>query len=67
MSANTSLQLGTLLAFPVQHECPTCKRACSDEDLSECLSCGQKYCQFDSWDCACDRFAREIVERGTPQ
>jgi hypothetical protein len=64
---STSLQLGmaTLLAFPVQHSCPTCGRMCSPEELSQCLRCGQQYCKHDSWECECDRTAREIVERGT--
>ncbi len=57
--------MATLLAFPVQHACPTCKRMCSPEELSECLGCGQQYCSKDSWECDCDRRARDIVERGT--
>jgi len=52
-----------LLDFPVQHSCPTCNRVCSEEDLSECLRCGQQYCSKDSWECACDREADEILER----
>jgi len=54
----------TLFAFPVQHACPTCNRMCSPEELSECLRCGQQYCSKDSWECECDRMAREIIERG---
>jgi hypothetical protein len=54
-----------LLAFPVQHSCPTCGRMCSPEELSECLRCRQLYCSKDSWDCECDRTAREIVQRGS--
>jgi hypothetical protein len=56
--------MATMLSFPVQHACPTCNRPCSDEDLSECLRCGQQYCSQDSWECDCDRTAREIIERG---
>jgi hypothetical protein len=55
----------TILAFPVQHTCPTCGRACSPEDLSECLRCGQQYCRHDSWECDCDRAAQELVQRAT--
>lgn len=54
-----------VLSFPIQTECPTCGRACSDEDLSECLRCGQRYCSKDSWECACDREAAEVIDRGT--
>lgn len=61
----TKSKPGKLLAFPVQHTCPTCHRACSPEDLSECIRCGQQYCNQDSWDCECDRTAREIVQRGS--
>lgn len=52
-----------VLAFPAQTICPTCERACSEEDLSECLRCGQQYCSEDSWECECDRQATEIVDR----
>jgi hypothetical protein len=54
-----------ILPFPVQHSCPTCGRACSPEDLSECLTCEQKYCSHKScsWLCACDRFALEMAQR----
>jgi hypothetical protein len=55
--------MAKLLAFPVQHVCPTCNRPCSDEDLSECLRCGQQYCSKDSWECDCDRRAQDIIER----
>lgn len=55
-----------ILTFPVQHSCPTCNRPCSPEDLSECLTCGQQYCKHDSWQCACDRVAIEVVQRARP-
>jgi hypothetical protein len=54
-----------VVAFPAQTNCPTCGRACSDEDLSECLRCGQQYCSRDSWECECDREAAEVIDRGT--
>lgn len=49
-----------VIQFPVTVVCPTCGKPCSDEDLSECLRCGQQYCSKDSWECACDRQAEEI-------
>lgn len=54
-----------IIAFPVQYKCPTCSRACAEEDLSQCLRCGQRYCRYDSWECICDRDAADMVERGT--
>lgn len=56
-----------LLAFPVQFSCPTCGRACGEDELSECLRCGQQYCERDSWQCQCDRDAAEILQRGGMQ
>jgi hypothetical protein len=55
--------LAPVLQFPVQHSCPTCNRACAEDELSECMRCGQQYCRFDSWDCECDRTAREMKQR----
>jgi hypothetical protein len=52
-----------VLLFPVQLCCPTCQRPCGEDELSECLRCGQRYCKLDSWECECDRVAREIVAR----
>lgn len=56
--------MASLLAFPVQFSCPTCKRPCGEDELSECLRCGQRYCSNDDWTCQCDRDAVEILERG---
>ena len=53
----------TVLQFAVQHSCPTCGRACGEDELSECLRCGQRYCERDTWECQCDRDAAEIIER----
>lgn len=53
----------TVLQFPIQLSCPTCGRACGDDELSECLRCGQRYCSNDEWTCQCDRDAVEIAER----
>ena len=64
MEANSSLPLmAKVLAFPVQHSCPTCERMCSPEDLSECLRCGALYCSKCTWECQCDRDAAELAER----
>lgn len=52
-----------VIDFPTITSCPTCNRPCSEEDLSECLRCGQQYCSRDTWECACDREADEVVER----
>jgi hypothetical protein len=62
MSANTSLQLGTLLIFPITNACSNCQRQCGDDELSECLRCGARYCSC-SWECQCDRDAVEILSR----
>jgi hypothetical protein len=68
MSANSSVTpMAKVLAFPVQHNCPSCKQMCSPEDLSECLRCGALYCSQCSWECECDRQALEIVERAMEQ
>ena len=53
----------TVLLFHVQLSCPTCGRACGDDEVSECIRCGQRHCQYDSWECQCDRDAAEIVQR----
>lgn len=52
-----------IIDFPVQHKCPTCNRACSEEDLSQCLRCGQRYCRRDDWECECDRDASDMMSR----
>ena len=58
-------QYSLIVPFPPQHVCPTCNRVCSPEDLSECLTCGQQYCQRNDcdWTCACDRYAVEMYQR----
>lgn len=56
MSANKILQF---------RGCPACNRPCANADLSMCLRCGQEYCSRCSWECECDRVAREVLERGT--
>jgi hypothetical protein len=55
--------MAKILRFPVQHACPTCQRPCGEDELSQCLRCGQKWCQFDTGECECDRFAREMAQR----
>ncbi len=55
----------TLLQFPVQFACPTCGKPCSEDDLSECLTCGQQYCSHPAcdWTCACDHMAADLAQR----
>ena len=61
-----STMTATILQMKAQHVCPTCERPCSPEDLSECLRCGQQFCKLDSWECECDRNAKEIMGRVQP-
>jgi hypothetical protein len=64
MSAKEILPVtATVLAFPVQFSCPTCSRPCGEDELSDCLRCGQRYCSHDDWTCQCDRDAAEILSR----
>ena len=53
----------TVLKFPVRFSCPTCQRPCGEDELSECLRCGQRYCSNDSWDCQCDLDALDMLNR----
>jgi hypothetical protein len=56
--------MAKLLAFPVQHSCPSCSRPCGEDELSECLRCGLRYCSNPAcWECQCDRDALEMVQR----
>jgi hypothetical protein len=50
-----------VISFPVQVSCPVCKRPCSDDDLSECYACGDKFCQYCS-ECSCDRLAAYLKD-----
>lgn len=56
-----------VLEFPVQASCPCCKRTCNKEDLSECYTCGGKFCGSAKSDCKslceCDRLAADLAER----
>ena len=54
--------MSKLLAFVADVVCCNCGRACGDDELSECLLCGARYCEC-SWQCQCDRDAVEIMER----
>lgn len=55
--------MADLFTFPVQCTCPTCGRPCGEDELAECARCGQQYCKRDSWECECDRTARELLSR----
>lgn len=57
--------MSNVLAFPAQLSCPTCGRACGDDELSECLRCGQQYCSGDDWTCQCDRDSTELMQRAS--
>jgi hypothetical protein len=62
----TEIVKAKVLEFPEDkiHPCPTCDRACSDEELFGCLRCGQQYCKHDDWDdCACGRMAEDLARR----
>jgi len=62
MSATRTLHPSKVLPFIASVVCSNCGRACGDDELSECLRCGERYCEC-SWDCVCDQTAREIMER----
>jgi len=51
-----------VVPFPVQTACQICKRPCTDEDLSECTTCGNRMCGRCAW-CSCDTMALEIADR----
>src|SRR4029077_8669496 len=47
-----------------QLSCSNCGRVCGDDELNECLRCGEQYCERAAcWECSCDREATEIVQR----
>jgi hypothetical protein len=56
-----------VLQFPVKASCPCCSRTCNDEDLSECYTCGGKFCGSAKSNCQslceCDRLAADFAER----
>ena len=55
-----------IIQFPVQHACPKCQQPCGEDELSQCLRCGAKYCGNPKcWQCDCDLFAEEIAYRLT--
>lgn len=57
--------MSVVVSFPSGFKCPSCNRSVSEEDLSECLTCGQKYCSSKEcdWSCGCDRVAADIALR----
>ena len=58
MSAN-------ILAFPIQTTCGVCGRACSEDDLGGCFTCGDTFCGKTGCKviCACDRLALDMADR----
>lgn len=53
-----------VLTFPITNPCSGCGRQCGDDELSECLRCGHRYCKQAGCEvCACDRFALEMAQR----
>ncbi len=58
-----------VLEFPVKASCPCCGRTCNEEDLSECYTCGEKFCGSAKSDCksicACDRLTADLAARWT--
>lgn len=55
-----------VIAFPVQTACDTCGRPCGPDQLSTCLTCGDKMCgNCDK--CRCDRLAADLFERALAQ
>jgi hypothetical protein len=54
----------TVLSFPVTNPCSGCGRQCADDEMSECLRCGHRYCKRHGCEvCACDRTAVELAQR----
>jgi len=57
----------TVLSFPARTTCPCCGRACGEDELSECYTCGGKFCGSANRNCKslceCDRLAAEFAER----
>jgi hypothetical protein len=62
MAAINIVHRSMVLAFPITNACSNCQRQCGDDELSECLRCGARYCSC-SWQCQCDRDAVEILSR----
>jgi hypothetical protein len=56
-----------VLAFPAQITCQSCGRACSEDEMSTCPDCGDKFCGSAKTDCkalcSCDRLAMEFADR----
>lgn len=64
MSATTSvIPMAKVLAFPVTNPCSVCGQQFDADELSGCLRCGAAYCRHCTWECECDRVAREFVQR----
>ena len=52
----------TILEFPVQTQCDSCKRPCGEDELAECYECGTKMCG-QCHICKCDLFAADLLAR----
>lgn len=56
-----------VLNFPAQTTCPCCGRPCGEDELSECYTCGGKFCGSAQSDCKSlcefDRLAADLAER----
>jgi hypothetical protein len=65
MEANPSVTPSAkILAFPTTNPCSGCGRQCADDELSQCLRRGARYCErAECWECQCDRDALEMVQR----
>jgi hypothetical protein len=57
----------TVLNFPAAVICGSCGRPCSENELSECFTCGDKFCGSAKTNCkalcSCDRLALELADR----
>jgi hypothetical protein len=56
-----------VLTFPVAVTCQSCGKSCSEDELSECFTCGDKFCGSAKTNCkalcSCDRLALELADR----
>ena len=57
----------TILNFPAAVICGSCGKSCSEDELSECFTCGDKFCGSAKTNCkavcSCDRLALELADR----
>jgi hypothetical protein len=55
------------LAFPAPVSCPSCGRACCEDELGGCFTCGDQFCDQCDSICSCDRLAAVMENHATAE